>query len=374
MAQRLQSGSRYYVPANLMSARKRNGRNITLRDVAELSGFSSATVSIVLNQAPLARYIPEQTRTHIEQAAKKLGYQPNLLARSLRSKRNHVLGVLVFDLSDPFCTPILKGIENTVYQASYLSLLADAQSEWSRFERHLEMLLGQRVEGLIVIANWILADINLLADVEKHDIPTVIIGRELQRAPIHSVLVDNEAGGFQAVQHLHALGHRKIAFIRGPKLLPDSGTRWKGVRAFARSVGLEIDSRLVVDLPDLRTPNSGFEAGIKAAEELLRRRRPFTAIMAFDDMSAMGCIRTLTLAGIKVPEKCSVIGFDDVAPASLTVPALTTIRQPMEAMGDVAAGLIVDWLRAGPESSESEIKSRKMSPLLVVRESTRPIS
>jgi LacI family transcriptional regulator len=88
----------------------------------------------------------------------------------------------------------------------------------------------------------------------------------------------------------------------------------------------------------------------------------------------MGCIRTLTLAGIKVPEKCSVIGFDDVAPASLTVPALTTIRQPMEAMGDVAAALIVDWLRAGPESSESEIKTRKMSPLLVVRESTRPIS
>jgi LacI family transcriptional regulator len=354
-----------------MRMRKQKDRNTTLRDVAQLSGFSSATVSIVLNQAPLARYIPEQTRTHIEQAATKLGYHPNLLARSLRSKRNHVLGVLVFDLSDPFCTPILKGIENTVYQASYLAVLADAQSEWTRFERHLEILLGQRVEGLIVVANWILADINLLADVEKHDIPTVIIGRELQRASIHSVLVDNEAGGFLALQHLHALGHRKIAFIRGPKLLPDSGRRWKGVRSFARSVNLQIDDRLVVDLPDLRTPNSGFEAGIKATEELLRRR-PFTAIMAFDDMTAMGCIRTLTLAGIKVPEKCSVIGFDDVAPASLMVPALTTIRQPMEAMGDVAAALIVDWLRARPESSDAEVKSRKMSPELVVRESTRP--
>src|SRR4051794_13164518 len=136
-----------------MSTRKRNDRNTTLRDVAQLSGFSSATVSVVLNQAPLARYIPEQTRTQLEHAAKKLGYQPTLLARSLRNKRNHVLGVLVFDLSDPFCTPILKGIENTVYQASYLAVLADAQSEWTRFERHLEILLGQRVEGLIVIAN-----------------------------------------------------------------------------------------------------------------------------------------------------------------------------------------------------------------------------
>src|SRR5439155_26093113 len=121
-----------------MRMRKQNDRNTTLRDVAQLSGFSSATVSIVLNQAPLARYIPEQTRTHIEQAAKKLGYQPNLLAGSLRSKRNHVLGVLVFDLSDPFCTPILKGIENTVYQAAYFSLLADAQLGCWRFECHLE--------------------------------------------------------------------------------------------------------------------------------------------------------------------------------------------------------------------------------------------
>jgi LacI family transcriptional regulator len=354
-----------------MNSRKPRRRNITLRDVAQQSGFSAATVSIVLNEAPLARYIPEKTRAQIEQAAKKLGYQPNLLARSLRSKRNRVLGVLVFDLSDPFCTPILKGIENTVYQASYLSVLADAQSEWSRFERHLEILLGQRVEGLIVIANWILADIDLLADVERHETPTIIIGRELQRASIHSVLVDNEAGGHMALQHLHSLGHRKIAFIRGPRLLPDSGKRWKGVRAFARTAGLEIDPRLVVDLPDIRTPSSGFEAGIKATEELLRRKHPFTAIMAFDDMTALGSIKTLAAAGIRVPEKCSVIGFDDIAPAALTLPSLTTIRQPMEAMGDAAAAMMVDWLRAGPEFSESELQTRKMSPELVVRESTR---
>lgn len=356
-----------------MKVQKGTGRNTTLRDVAQQSGFSAATVSIVLNQAPLSRYIPEQTRKHIQQVADRLGYQPNLLARSLRSRRNHVLGVLVFDLSDPFCTPILKGIENTVYQASYLSVLADAQSEWSRFERHLEILLGQRVEGLIVIANWILADINLLADIEKHDIPTVIIGRDLENAAIHSVLVDNEAGGALALQHLHSLGHRKIAFIRGPKLLPDSGRRWKGIRSFARSVGLEIDPRLVIELPDLRTPSSGFEAGVKATEELLRRRRSFSAILAFDDLTAIGCIRTLTLAGLRVPEKCSVIGFDDIAAASLTVPALTTIRQPMEAMGDVAAELVVDRLRAGPEPSNETVQ-RKMAPELVVRESTRQFS
>ncbi|HKF22535.1 MAG TPA: LacI family DNA-binding transcriptional regulator [Candidatus Angelobacter sp.] len=353
-----------------MAGRKTEGRNVTLRDVAQKSGFSIATVSVVLNQAPLANYLSPQTKKHIERTARSLGYQPNFLARSLRNRKNRALGIVVFDLSDPFCTPILKGIENTVYQASYLSLLADAQSEWARFERHLAVLLGQRVEGLIIIANWILADINLLADLQKRDIPTVIIGRELRHSSIHSVLVDNEAGGHLALQHLYDLGHREIAFIRGPKMLPDSGRRWKGVRSFARSVGLNIDPRLVLDLPDLRTPNAGFEAGIRASEELLRRGRAFTAIMAFDDMTAMGCLRTLTHEGIKVPDKCSVIGFDDIAPAGLTVPALTTIRQPMEAMGGVAVSMIVDTVRAGAERPDGGGETRKMSPELVVREST----
>src|SRR5215471_10364165 len=324
-----------------MAGRKTEGRNVTLRDVAQKSGFSIATVSVVLNQAPLANYLSPQTKKHIERTARRLGYQPNFLARSLRNRKNRALGIVVFDLSDPFCTPILKGIENTVYQASYLSLLADAQSEWARFERHLAVLLGQRVEGLIIIANWILADINLLADLQKRDIPTVIIGRELRHSSIHSVLVDNEAGGHLALQHLYDLGHREIAFIRGPKILPD-----------------------------LRTPNAGFEAGIRASEELLRRGRAFTAIMAFDDMTAMGCLRTLTHEGIKVPDQCSVIGFDDIAPAGLAVPALTTIRQPMEAMGGVAVSMIVDTVRAGAERPDGGGETRKMSPELVVREST----
>src|ERR1700755_3724411 len=134
----------------------------TIRDVAKESGFSSTTVSIVLNNAPLARYIPVATKKRIERAAKKLGYRPNLFARSLRSKRSHTVGVMVFDMTDPFCTPILRGIENTLYQGSMLSLLADAHNEPRRFERYLELLLDRRVEALIVIANWLVMDIKLL--------------------------------------------------------------------------------------------------------------------------------------------------------------------------------------------------------------------
>src|SRR4051812_18558975 len=232
---------------------------ITIKDVAKESGFSSTTVSIVLNNAPLARYIPPTTKSRIEKAAKRLGYRPNLFARSLRSNRSHTVGVMVFDMTDPFCTLILRGIENALYQESYLPMLTDVQNERSRFERYLEMLLGRRVEGLIVLANWLFTDINLLADLQKNSIPSVMIGRELDGNAVSSIIVDNERGGVLALEHLYAQGHRQIAIIRGPKTLFDSQPRWQGIKEFARSKRLDIDPQLVVNLPESHDPMSGFE-------------------------------------------------------------------------------------------------------------------
>jgi LacI family transcriptional regulator len=346
---------------------------VTIRDVAKESGFSSTTVSIVLNNAPLARYIPATTKKRIERAAKKLGYRPNLFARSLRSKRSHTVGVMVFDMTDPFCTLVLRGIENSLYQSSFLPILTDVHNERSRFERYLEMLLDRRVEGLIVVANWLTLDINLLADLEKSSVPTAIIGCELNTDQVSSVIVDNELGGHLAVEHLHALGHRKIAFIRGPKGLTDSSPRWKGVRAFAKTSSLELDSRLILDLPESREPGTSFEAGYKLTEELLKQKRPFSAIMAFDDLTAFGTIRALAKGGIRVPEQCSVIGFDDVATCSIYSPPLTTIRQPLEAMGGTAVGIVVDGITAVLEKRETSAFHRKVMPELVVRESTRSL-
>src|SRR3984957_20226066 len=236
---------------------------VTIRDVARQSGFSSTTVSIVLNNAPLSRYIPAVTKKRIERAAKTLGYRPNLFARSLRSKRSHTVGVMVFDMTDPYCTLVLRGIENTLYHASYLPILTDVHNERGRFERYLEMLLDRRVEALIVVANWLFLVINLLGDLEKNSIPTVMIGRELQTDFISSVIVDNEVGGHMALEHLHSLGHRKIAIIRGPKALTDSSPRWRGIRNCAKEWGLELDARLTVDLPESRDPLSSFESGHK---------------------------------------------------------------------------------------------------------------
>src|SRR5271167_5003498 len=169
---------------------------VTIRDVAKESGFSSTTVSIVLNNAPLARYIPAVTKKRIEKAAQKLGYRPNQFARSLRSKRTHTVGVMVFDMTDPYCIPILRGIENALYQASYLPILTDVHNERARFERYLEMLLDRRVEALIVLANWLFVNIDVLGDLEKSNDPTVMIGRELKNDAISSVIVDNELGAY----------------------------------------------------------------------------------------------------------------------------------------------------------------------------------
>src|ERR1700675_2813315 len=281
------------------SSRKRaQPTAVTIRDVAERSGFSSATVSIVLNNAPLARYIPDTTKGRIHKAAQHLGYRPNLFARSLRGRGSHTVGVMVFDMTDPYCTLVLRGIENTLYQSSFLPILTDVHNERSRFERYLEMLLDRRVEALIVVANWLFLDINLLGDLEKSSIPTAMIGCELKTDSISSVIVDNEVGGHMALEHLYSLGHRKIAFIRGPKALTDSSPRWRGIRSCAKECGLELDSRLIMELPESRDPLSSFESAHKLTEELIRQKRPFTALLAFDDMSAFGAGRALPKGGV----------------------------------------------------------------------------
>src|SRR6266849_4133909 len=346
----------------LIPVKRQSGKNqtITMRDVATSSGFSPATVSIVLNNAPLARYIAPATKKRIQEIAKKLGYRPNAMAPFLQCKRSHSVAVMCFYITDPVCTPVLRGIENALYQSSYIQIFADAHNQRSRFERYLEMLLEHHVEALIVVANWLFVDIQLLADLSKRNITAATIGWEMPGDAVSSVMVDNEAGGRLALEHLHQLGHRKIAFIRGPKMLIDSAPRWKGIQKFAHSAGMAIDPALVPQLPDSFDPNSGFEGGYR-----------FTELVAFDDLTALGAIRALTKAGVKVPENCSVVGFDDVPLSSVSAPSLTTVRQPLEAMGGLAVNIVMEGVNAGLEKRDWNISQHKMNPEIVIRDSTR---
>jgi len=354
-----------------MPVRKSKSNHVTIVDVAKTSGFSASTVSIVLNEAPLSRYVAATTKEKIKQTAKDLGYRPDAFARSLRSRRSHTIGVLIFDISDPFCTLILQGIERALEGTGYLPIIMDAHNEQKQFEAYLEMLMERRVEGLIVVANWLFEEGGLLVTLNRNDLPMVVVGRDLTRDKISSVIVDNEAGGYAAMEHLYVLGHRKIAVIRGPEKLIDSNLRWEGIQRFAAERGQPLAARLVRLLPETLDPTSGFQGGVTATEGLLASEKRFTALLAFDDLTALGAVRALSKAGRSIPEDCSVIGFDDIPAAALCTPGLTTIRQPMEDMGRIGAGWVLNAVRSGEEGHASMPPMQLLPPSLVLRDSTK---
>ncbi len=340
---------------------------ITIRDVAGESGFSVTTVSMVLKNGPDARRISDRTRTHIWKVAKRLGYRPNLVARSLRSQRSESVGVIVFDLTDPYCTQILRGIENHLRSSGYFPITTDLQNDRSQFQRCLDMLLARRVEAIIAIANPVHLDTELLAEQAQRDIPVLVIGRDLSAGPVSSIVVDNEWGTRLALQHLYELGHSRIAFIKGPKILVDSQQRWRGLETFAHDAGLKMNPDLVAEI---KGRNSTYVEGCELTEELLHRGRAFTALVAFDDLTACAAIRSLTKAGIHVPKDCSVVGFDDIPSAAFYNPPLTTIQQQLEMQGSLGAEIVADAIGAASEKRVGVVKHRKVSPKLIVRDST----
>jgi LacI family transcriptional regulator len=249
----------------------------------------------------------------------------------------------------------------------------DAHNDQKQFEGYLELLMERRVEGLIVVANWLFEEGGLLVNIKRSNLPTVAVGRDLTNDKISSVVVDNEAGGYAAMEHLYTLGHRKIAVIRGPKQLVDSHLRWEGIRRFAAVCGCKLDERRVRLLPDMLDPTSGFDGGVSATEDLLRSGAKFTALVAFDDLTALGAMRALSRAGRSVPSDCSVIGFDDIPAAAFTTPGITTIRQPMEDMGRIGAEQVLGVLQDS-ENDTVALGTQLLPPSLVVRDSTSKTS
>ncbi len=348
---------------------QRRSGHVTLLDIARASGFSVSTVSIVLSGAPLSQNVSATTREHIRSIARQLGYHPDAYARSLRRRSTQTIGVLAFDLSDPFCTPIMRGIQGSLHGAGYLPLIVDAQAQRRLFDSSLHMILERRADGVIVIASWVFEETNLLADIKKNNVPIVIIGRDLVGRGIDSILVDNEAGGALAARHLMNLGHKRIAVILGPQEMVDTEPRWAGIQRMVAEEGLEIDPDLVFQLPSIADPASGFEGGLRTARKMIASGRLFTAVLAFDDLTALGVVRGLTEAGLRVPQDCSVMGFDDVLPAEVATPSMTTIRQPLKEMGCEAAERVLQAIRRGPGRGE-KARLHKPGPELVVRMST----
>lgn len=368
---------------NPQRPRRGTGR-VTLQHVARACGVSPSAVSIVLNQTPLSLHMAEDTRRRVQETAERLGYRPNILARFLRKQRSEMVGIMVFDIADPFCTQILQGIQEELLATDYLPVIMDAQNQREHFERYLELLVDRRVDGVIVVANWLFVQIDTLRDFEKNGLPAVMVGREYSSQTTSSVLVDNEQGGYLALEHLYRLGHRRISVIRGPASLQDSERRWRGIRRFAAEVKLRLDPALVRKLPDAANPFAGYEGGHAAVDSILREGRQFTAVLAFDDLTACGAIRALREHDLLCPDDVSVIGFDDVPFAALTMPRLTTVRQHMKELGALSARTLLEAIRAliaadaaanGRDSGRTPRKAKVLPPQfiqphVVQREST----
>jgi LacI family transcriptional regulator len=338
-----------------------SGHRITLRKLAEHLGLSRTTISMILNDVPEATRFPEETRRRVAESAKKLGYRPNYFARSLGRKRTYLIGVIAPDFGNGYEAALLSGFERHLLNTGYTSFVSTHLWSPSLLQRHVETLCDRGAEGLLLINS---------TPNESPGIPAVTICTN--RSPIWStrVSIDNAFGIGQAINHLASLGHREIAFIKGPEWSGDTEDRWNAVLATCKTLGLDVDPRLTVQLELLEPLGTRHaEEGRGAARDLLRRGKPFTALVAFNDISALGAMTELREAGYKVPEDVSIIGFDDIEFASIANPPLTTIRQPLHKMGASAAELLLRKL-----ANDESVENLRVRPELILRSSTCPPS
>jgi len=329
---------------------------IGLKKLAAHLGLNPTTVSVVLNEVP-GRSIPQATRDRIKAAAKKFNYQPSLLARSLRNRRTFTIGILVPELGDGYHTQVMSGIGDHLMEAGYFYFTAHHRHRKDLVEEYSQMLLGRGAEALIAVDTALEHDFSVpVAAVAGH---RIING-------ITNVTLDHRFAAQLTLTHLHSLGHRNIAFIRGQSFSSDSAERWNSIVAAADEIGITIKPELVVQLDrDISSP----ELGYPVVQQLLSGGRTFTALVAFNDMSAIGAIRALQDLGLSVPRDVSVIGFDDIKVAAFNNPRLTTIRQPLSNMGRIAAQCVLSQLNG----SEPFRKLILVEPELAVRESTGAI-
>lgn len=330
-------------------------RPVSLKTLADHLGLSPATVSVVLNNVP-GRSIPPETRERVREAARKFNYQPSLLARSLRKKRSFTVGVLVPELTDGYHTMVMSGIGDHLMREGYFYFSAHHRHKLDMIEEYPRLLIGRGAEGIIAIDTAL-----------HHELPVPVVAVAGHRAipGVTNVVLDHRRAAELILQHLWQLGHRQIAFMRGQPFSSDSHTRWQNLVVVAKELGLKIDPELTVQLErDISSP----ELGYPVVQTLLQSSKRFTAIVSFNDMAAIGAIRALRDANLRVPEDVSIIGFDDIQLAAFHTPRLTTIRQPLRDMGETSARTLLQRLQ-GAKDYPAEIA---VAPSLILRETTGP--
>jgi len=327
---------------------------VTLKLVAQYAGCTASTVSAVINASPAARVISQETKERVLAAARELNYQPNFAARSLRMKRTYTVGVITEEIGDPYGGLVIGGIECFLTSKNYFFAAVAHRHDRQLLHHYSKFLLSRGVEGLITIdtSMW-----------EALNVPTVAVAGHRPMKGLTNIVLDHRRAAELALCHLWELGHRHVAFLRGQSFSSDSRDRWQSILEVAGKIGIEINPELTAELHD---DDPSPQVGYRAARQLISRSHRFTALFAYNDISAIGAIRAIRETGARVPDDISVIGFDDIREAAYQFPSLTTIRQPLRSMGETAARTLVSRIE-GQQDYPTQIA---IEPELVIREST----
>ena len=329
---------------------------MSLKSLAEHVGLSQAAVSLVINRSPGAKSIPHRTQELIRKAARELNYRPNHIARSLRQQRSYTIGVVVPEISEGYAALVMSGIEDHLLQEGYFYFVVSHRHRDELIEEYPLMLQQRAVEGLIAVDTAITSGAQ---------VPLVAVSGHRELPGVTNIVLDHARAATLAMEHLTKLGHRQIAFIKGQAFSSDTAIRWESVRNAAQGLGIAINDRLV---GQLEGESSSPELGYVVTKKLLASGEPFTALLAFNDISAIGAIQALREGGRSIPQDVSVVGFDDIQSAAFQNPALTTVRQPLREMGMLAAETLLRRIAAPPEAEYP--KEIVVQPELVRRAST----
>lgn len=340
--------------------------HISLRGLAQHLGLSSTTVSRVVNRSPGAKAIPAATQERILQAAKQLHYRPNIMAQSLRKQRSYTIGVMVPEVSEGYAALVLKGLEDYLLGEGYFYFVVSHRHRAELLEEYPRLLVARAVEGIVAVDTPLDHALS---------VPVVTISGHHKVDGQTNIVLNHRRAATLALEHLAGLGHRQIAVLMGQSFSSDTATRWNAIRYAAKQLQIRLDPQLVVQL---QTDSPTSEPGYRATQELLRTPASFTAIFAFNDVSAIGSIRAIREAGLRVPEDVSVVGFDDIPSAAFQHPALTTVRQPLQTMGMLSVQHLLECIKMrqgrGKHSKSKQTnpphKLIVVEPELIVRNST----
>jgi len=333
---------------------------VTIKDIARAAKVSHSTVSRALRGNAS---IPEGTSQRIQNIAARMGYVPSAVARSLKTNRSQVLGVIVSRIDDPFFSEILQGIEDVLQAEGYSVFVAASNRDDAREKRIAQTMLEHRVDGLIVGTTQFGEEhYNLL---RQFGFPIVAVGNRELNGPLYTVYHDDIYGSSVVTRHLIELGHRRIGFLGNARAERTTEGRLKGFQQEMKVAQLPLHSK---DL--FITEQDQIQGGEAGAQYFMNLPECPTAIMCFNDMMAIGVMKAFRLAGVKIPQEVSVVGFDDIPFAAYTVPALTTFEQPKYQLGYEAAKMMSGLLHAGSIGTPGKPLAKMLRGKLVLRETT----